>query len=39
MYDDNKNKPYCILNGGLTIFFRNLKIRFFKISWLGCEQY
>ena len=25
-------------NGGLLMIFGNLRIRFFKISWLNCEQ-
>ena len=34
-------KVKCIsqINGGLIMFFENSGIRFFKISWLDCEQY
>ena len=27
------------INGGLILFFGNSIIRFFKTSWLDCEQY
>ena len=31
---------HCQINSrGLIMFFGNLRIRFFKISWLDCEKY
>ena len=34
-----KVKYISQISRGLIIFFGNLRIRFFKISWLDCEQY
>ena len=33
-----KVKYISQINGGLLMFFGNLRITFFKISWLDCEQ-
>ena len=35
----NKIKYISQINGGLIMFFGNLRIRYFWISWLNCEQY
>ena len=33
-----KVKDISQISRGLVMFFRNLRIRFFKISWLDCGQ-
>ena len=34
-----KVKNISQINVALIMFFRNLRLRFLKISWLNCEQY
>ena len=34
-----KVKNISQINGALIMFFQNLRLIFFKISWLNCEQY
>ena len=35
----NKVQYISHINGSLILFFGNLRIKFFLISWLNCEQY